>query len=81
MKGDILNAGTIFQIGGKPGMRTEFHLFVIRSLIALKMMLKEGLILSMRDIQKYFDKESLVDTCVTLARAKLSTKRFAPGGR
>ena len=28
MKEDILNAGTKFQIGGCPGQRTQFHLFV-----------------------------------------------------
>ena len=76
MKEDILMAGTIYQIGGKPGMRTEFHLFVIKSLIAMKKLKKEGLILTTRDIQKFFDKESLVDTCVTLARAEVKTKRL-----
>ena len=76
MKEDILNAGTIYQIGGKPGMRTEFHLFVVKSMIALKKLKKEGLILGMRDIQKFFDKESLVDTCTSLARANVKTKRL-----
>ena len=32
MKDDILAAGTKFQIGGCTGQRTQFHLFVVRSL-------------------------------------------------
>ena len=32
MKADILAAGMKYQIGGCPGQRTHFHLFVIKSL-------------------------------------------------
>ena len=36
MKEDIFAAGTKFQIGGCPGKRTVFHLFVVKSNIARK---------------------------------------------
>ena len=37
MKEDILKASSKFQIGGQPGQRTQFHLFVVKSLMALRM--------------------------------------------
>ena len=36
MKEAIFEAGTKYQIGGCPGQRTQFHLFVLKSLIAMK---------------------------------------------
>ena len=36
MKEDILKAGSKFQLGGKPGMRVQFHLFTVKSVIAMK---------------------------------------------
>ena len=74
MREDILKAGTIYQLGGKPGIRTQFHLFTVKSLIAMKLEKKEGLVLSIADIRKFFDKESLVDTCFTLHQANVDTK-------
>ena len=41
MKDDILESGTKFQLGGKPHMRVQFHLFVLKSLLALKAKNKE----------------------------------------
>ena len=57
-------------------MRAEFQLFVVKSMLAVKKLKKEGLILGMRDIQNWFDKESLLDTCTSLARANMNTKRL-----
>ena len=74
MREDILKAGSIYQLGGKPGMRTQFHIFTVKSLIAMKLYKKEGIVLSIADIRKFFDKESLVDTCVTLHQANVDTK-------
>ena len=31
LKDTVLKAGTKFQLGGKPGMRVQYHLFVIKS--------------------------------------------------
>ena len=67
MKSDILQAGTKFQLGGKPGMRVQFHLFVVKSLLAMKAKNKEGTIIWSVDFQKFFDKEVVVDCLDTLA--------------
>ena len=74
MKSEIFSAGTQFQIGGCPGQRTAFHLFVIKSLIALKLKLGQALFLTLLDIIKYFDKQSLVDACDALNTAKANRK-------
>ena len=42
MKDDIINAGTKFQLGGKPQMRVQFQLFIVKSVVALKTKQKEG---------------------------------------
>ena len=74
MKPEIFSAGTKFQIGGCPGQRTTFHLFVVKSLIALKLKLGQALFLTLLDIIKYFDKQSLVDACDALYKAKVKRK-------
>ena len=69
MKEAIFEAGTKYQIGGCPGQRTQFHLFVIKSLIALRLQpggRKAGTILTVADIMKFFDKQSLVDAMDSL---------------
>ena len=76
MKADIFKAGTKFQIGGCPGQRTVFHLFVIKSLIALRLKFGEACFLTLLDIIKYFDKQSLVDACDALFKAKVNNKLF-----
>jgi hypothetical protein len=62
MKDAILANSTKFQIGGQPGMRTQFHLFVLKSIIGAK----KGIIITFTDIVKFFDKESLTDACLSL---------------
>ena len=54
MKEEILAAGTKFQIGGCPGQRTQFHLFVIKSLIALRTEEGGSVLLTAVDIRKFF---------------------------
>ena len=70
MKDDILAAGTKFQIGGCPGQRTQFHLFVVRSLIALRLEAGEGVIINAVDIMKFFDKQN------SLSKAKVTKKLY-----
>ena len=53
MKDDILAAGTKFQIGGVPGQRTQFHFFVIKSLIAVRIKEGAGCLLTGVDIRKF----------------------------
>ena len=76
MKEEILAAGTIFQIGGCPGQRTQFHLFVIKSLIALRTEEGGSVLLTAVDIRKFFDKQSLVDAMHTLYQAKVKSKWY-----
>ena len=51
MRDAILKAGSIYQMGGKPGMRRQFHLFTVKSLIAIKLSKNDGVILSIADIR------------------------------
>ena len=50
-----------FQIGALSGHRAQEHLFTIKSVISFYMSMGKGLILSLYDISKYFDKENLKD--------------------
>ena len=74
MKDEIFAAGTKYQIGGCPGKRTVFHLFVVKSNIALKLLMGEGVILTLLDLIKFFDKQSLIDACDALHQAKVNKK-------
>ena len=79
IKDAIFEAGTKYQIGGCPGQRTQFHLFVIKSLIALRIQpggREAGSILTVADIMKFFDKQSLVDAMEALHKAKINPKFY-----
>ena len=76
MKNEILSAGTKYQIGGCPGQRTQFHLFVVRSLIAIRRKEGEGCIITAVDIKKFFDRQSLAYAMNTLHRAKVKKKLY-----
>ena len=76
MKTEIFQAGTKFQIGGCPGMRTVFHLFVVKSNIAVKISQGKGVIITLLDLIKFFDKQSLVDACESLDKANVNSKFF-----
>ena len=76
MKEDILEASSKFQIGGQPGMRTNFHLFVLKSMIGIKENSEEGTIITVADIEKFFDKESLIDCMVSLNEANIDHKCY-----
>ena len=76
MKADIFAAGSKFQISGCPGQRTVFHLFVVKRNIALKIKLGKGLLLTVLDLIKFFDKQSLVDACNALHKAKVNNKCY-----
>ena len=76
MKEDILQSGTKFQMGGKPGMRVQFQLFTVKSMIALKYQQKEGVVLWGVDFKKFFDKEVLVDCMSTIAEAQVDPRIY-----
>ena len=54
MKDDIVEATSKFQCGGMPGMRPQFHLFVVKSIMA-KVVKDEGEIFTVTDLQKFYD--------------------------
>ena len=74
MKEDIFRAGTKFQIGGCPGQRTVFHPFVVKSNIAIKIKMGQGILLTFLDLIKFFDKQSLIDACDSLFKANVKKK-------
>ena len=76
MKADIFSTGTKYQIGGCPGKRTVFHLCVVKSNIAYKTLNGQGVILTLLDLIKYFDKQSLIDACDALHKAKVNNKFY-----
>ena len=62
---------TKFQIGTKPGHRAQEHLFVLKSVIALYMNYDKAIILSMWDVSKIFDCDSLADCMNELYKSKV----------
>ena len=76
MKEDILAASSKFQIGGQPGMRTSFHLFVLKSMIGIREKSDKGGIITVADIEKFFDKECLIDCMLTLNQANVDHKCY-----
>ena len=57
-------------------MRTVFHLFVVKSNIAIKISFGKGVILTLLDLIKFFDKQSLIDACDSLHKANVNNKFF-----
>ena len=83
MKDKILEAGTKYQIGGCPGQHTQFHLYVLKSLIALRLQRggrNAGSLLTVADIKKFFDKQNLVDAMDSMYQAKINPKCWHMGG-
>ena len=76
MKDDILAAGTRYQIGGCPGQRTQFHLFVAKSIMGIKIHFGGGGIFNLYDFQNFFDKQNIVDAMESLTRAKVKRKLY-----
>ena len=72
----IFRAGTKFQICGCPGQRTVFHLFVIKSNIAIKIKTGQGILLTFLDLINFFDKQSLIDACDSLFKANVNEKNW-----
>ena len=50
-----------FQIGTKPHHRAQEHIFVLKSVISLYLYYDKPIILTMWDVSKFFDRESLSD--------------------
>ena len=61
VKDKLMESMTKFQLGTKKGHRPQEHIFVLKSVMALYEMYKEGLLINLFDISKFFDKEELHD--------------------
>ena len=61
MKDKILEASSIYQVGGQPGHSIDEKIFVIMSMIARIEMNGEGFILSLVDQVSLFEKEQIID--------------------
>ena len=65
-----------FQIATKPGHRSSEHLFVIMSVIALCETTNSAILISMYDIKKYFDSESVFDCCSEVYKSQIRGKQY-----
>ena len=65
-----------YQIGATWGHRAQEQIFTIKSVIAYYRGLKRGLILSLYDISKYFDKENLKDCMGELYKCDIKGKLY-----
>ena len=61
VKGTLMKNLSKFQIGTKTGHRSQEHVFVLKSIMSLYENYNIGLILSLYDISKFFDRENLID--------------------
>ena len=75
-KDNLVENMSKFQIATKPSHRAKEHVFVILSLIASYEQKGKALILSMFDLSKYFDSESLVDCCSEVYKNKTKGKVY-----
>ena len=64
------------MIATKPGHRAQEHLFVLKSVIAMYMMSDRAIILSMWDLSKFFDRESLNDCMDGLYKSNVNGKLY-----
>ena len=77
MKEDIVNACPKIQIGGMPKSMSVEHLVTLKTWMAVKEQNKENGIFQVFDMEKFFDKESLIDTMHTLdKKGKISNKSY-----
>ena len=66
VKEAILKAGNKYQIGGIPNHRVEENLAVVKALIERSISKVEGSIVTLVDIEKFFDSDSLWGVMNTL---------------
>ena len=77
MKPDIIEACPPIQIGGMPKSSCSEHLLTLKTWMLSKETKKENGIFQVFDMEKFFDKESLLDAMYTLStRAKVCDKTY-----
>ena len=75
-KHNLVDNMSKFQIATKPGHRATEHVFVLLSIMASYEKNGKALIISMFDLSKYFDSESLIDCCAEIYRNKTKGKLY-----
>ena len=65
-----------FQLASKPGHRATEHLFVVMSMMLLNEKIGDGMIVTLFDLTKYFDKESAVDCHYELYKSEIKGKLY-----
>ena len=77
MKPKIVKATPNIQIGGMPKASSSEHLLVLKTWMKMKEDKKEGGIFNTFDMEKFFDKESLVDCMDSLSKeANIDNKSY-----
>ena len=75
-KDTLVNNMSKYQIATKPGHRASEHLFFIKSIVALTQARKEAVLVTMWDIQRFFDSESLIDCLSELYKSQIKGKLY-----
>ena len=76
MKPRILEAGTKYQIGGKPFHRVEEHLITVKALISRSISTNQGCMVQLVDIKGFFDAESLRGVMQSLYCAQIPLEMY-----
>ena len=61
IKSDLFNRMTKYQLGTKPGHRAQEHIYVLKSIINFSLWCDTGVIFTLYDISKFFDRENIYD--------------------
>ena len=72
----LINNMTKFQIASRPGHRAIEHVFCVMSLIQLKEKEGNAVYLSLFDLQKYFDRESIFDCQYEVYKSAVRGKMY-----
>ena len=76
VKDILMDSMSKFQIAAKPGHRASEHLFFIKSVMALIQSDKRAAIITLWDISRYFDSESIFDSQSELYKSKIRGKLY-----
>ena len=72
----LISGMTKYQIATKPGHRATEHVYCVMSLIQLNEDQGKALLLSLFDVQKFFDKESIYDIHYELYKSSIKGKLY-----
>ena len=75
-KDKLIEHMTKFQIATKPGHRASEHVYCLVSLMALSEKMNKGIFITMFDLRKFFDTESLVDCQFEMYKSSVNGKLY-----